>query len=114
MPPAKPRFIDTNVFLRFLTADLPEPAERCAALVQRLRDGEEVASISPLAVAEIIWTLKADAGISRFHPNPRRSRLSRWITASICSSSSRGRDVPSSIRLSEKSPAIEASTVVKG
>ena len=87
---------------------------KCAVLVRRLRDGEEVASISPLAVAEIIWTLKADAGISRFHPNPRRSRLSRWITASICSSSSRGRDVPSSIRLSEKSPAIEASTVVKG
>ncbi len=58
MSPAKHRFIDTNIFLRFLTADLPAQAERCAALIQRLRDGKEVAYVSSLAVAEIIWTLE--------------------------------------------------------
>ena len=58
MSVAKPRFIDTNIFLRFLTSDLPAQAERCAVLVQRLRDGEEVVSMSPLAVAEIVWTLE--------------------------------------------------------
>lgn len=58
MSSARPRFIDTNIFLRFLTEDQPAQADRCAALVQRLRDGEEVASMSPLAVAEIIWTLE--------------------------------------------------------
>ena len=58
MSSARHRFIDTNIFLRFLTEDLPAQADRCAALVQRLRDGEEVVSMSPLAVAEIIWTLE--------------------------------------------------------
>ena len=58
MSPVKPRFVDTNVFLRFLTADLPVQAERCAALVQRLHEGTEVVQIAPLAVAEIIWTLE--------------------------------------------------------
>lgn len=58
MSPTKPRFVDTNIFLRFLTADLPDQAERCAALIQRLRDGQEVAHVSPLAVAEVIWTLE--------------------------------------------------------
>lgn len=58
MSPTKPRFVDTNIFLRFLTADLPDQAERCAALIQRLRDGQEAVHVSPLAVAEVIWTLE--------------------------------------------------------
>jgi len=57
-PQETSRFIDTNIFLRFLTDDLPEQAERCAALIQRLRDKKEVAQVSALAVAEIIWTLE--------------------------------------------------------
>lgn len=65
MSSAKPRFIDTNIFLRFLTSDLPTQAERCAVLVQRLRDGEEVVSMSPLAVAEIVWTLERFYKLSR-------------------------------------------------
>ena len=58
MSSARHRFVDTNIFLRFLTEDIPAQADRCAVLVQRLRDGEEVVSMSPLAVAEIIWTLE--------------------------------------------------------
>ena len=61
----KARFIDTNVFLRFLTADLPEQAEACAELIHRLRDGREVAHVSPLAVAESIWTLERFYGLSK-------------------------------------------------
>ena len=58
MPSGKRRFIDTNIFLRFLTADLPDQAERCAALVQRIRDGAEEVELSSLAAAEIVWTLE--------------------------------------------------------
>ena len=65
MSPARHRFIDTNILLRFLTGDLPAQADRCAALVQRLRDGKEVVSMSPLAVAEIVWTLE------RFYKLPK-------------------------------------------
>ena len=58
MPPAKPRYVDTNIFLRFLTCDLAEPAARCAELIRRLRDREEVAQTTPLVVAEVVWTLE--------------------------------------------------------
>ena len=46
MSSARHRFVDTNIFLRFLTEDIPAQADRCAVLVQRLRDGEEVVSMS--------------------------------------------------------------------
>lgn len=58
MSSGKRRFLDTNIFLRFLTNDIPEQAERCAALIRRLRDGEETAELPTLAAAEIIWTLE--------------------------------------------------------
>ena len=58
MPSEKRRFIDTNIFLRFLTADIPEQAQRCAALIQRIRDGVETVEVSSLAAAEIVWTLE--------------------------------------------------------
>jgi predicted nucleic acid-binding protein len=58
MPSEKRRFIDTNIFLRFLTAEIPEQAQRCAALIQRIRDGVETVEVSSLAAAEIVWTLE--------------------------------------------------------
>lgn len=73
MSPTKPRFIDTNIFLRFLTADLPEQAEACAELVRRLRDRQEVAHVSPLAVAETIWTLE------RFHRLSKEEVVSKVV-----------------------------------
>lgn len=65
MSATKPRFVDTNVFLRYLTDDLPVQADRCAALVRRLRDGAEVVHLSPLAAAEIVWTLERFYKLSR-------------------------------------------------
>lgn len=58
MSPATNRFVDTNIFLRFLTNDLPEQANQSAKLIQRLRDGQETVELSILAAAEIVWTLE--------------------------------------------------------
>jgi len=50
------RFIDTNVFLRFLTADDPEKAVACRELLLRVDAGEE-AMTSETVVAEVFYVL---------------------------------------------------------
>ncbi len=50
-------FIDTNVFLRFLTADDPAKAQRCRALLERAERREFDLMISDLVLAELAWTL---------------------------------------------------------
>jgi len=52
------KFVDTNIFLRFLTNDVPKQAEKCAVLIQKLQKGHETVEISVLAAAEIVWTLE--------------------------------------------------------
>lgn len=52
------KFVDTNIFLRFLTNDVPKQAEKCAVLIQKLQEGQETVEISVLAAAEIVWTLE--------------------------------------------------------
>jgi uncharacterized protein len=50
--------IDSNVFLRYLTWDDPEKAERCKELFKRLEFGIEAAILSEITLAEVIWTLQ--------------------------------------------------------
>ena len=54
-PPAV--FVDTNVFLRFLTADEPRMAEDCRRLFERAEGGELQLHTSHLVLAEIACTL---------------------------------------------------------
>ena len=53
------RFVDTNVFLRFLTNDDPTKAKRAAALFKDAVVGKVVLRTSLLVVAEIVWTLES-------------------------------------------------------
>ena len=53
----KESIIDTNVLLRYLTADIPEQAARCRNLFCRVLDGEEIVEIPLLVLAETVWTL---------------------------------------------------------
>lgn len=50
-------FVDANVFLRYLTDDLPEQADRVEALLDRAERGEVRLVTSVLVVAEVVWTL---------------------------------------------------------
>ena len=52
-------FVDTNVFLRFLTADDQAKAKRAEALFKRALDGKVTLTTSLLVVAEIVWTLES-------------------------------------------------------
>lgn len=52
-------FVDTNVFLRFLTADDPVKAKKAKELFERAINGEVTLRTSLLVIAEIIWTLES-------------------------------------------------------
>ncbi|MEP6890627.1 MAG: PIN domain-containing protein [Nitrospirota bacterium] len=52
-------FVDTNVFLRFLTNDDPAKAKRAETLFRDALRGKIRLATSLLGIAEIIWTLEA-------------------------------------------------------
>jgi len=58
-------FVDTNVFLRFLTNDVPEQAERAATLFRDASAGKIVLMTSVLVLAEIVWTLESYYGLPK-------------------------------------------------
>jgi uncharacterized protein len=50
-------FADTNVFLRYLTNDVPEQADAVEHLLVRVMQGEIILNPNSLVIAEIVWTL---------------------------------------------------------
>lgn len=54
----KPRVIDANIILRFLTNDNPEKASACEALLLRVEPGQEEVFLPDLVIADIVWTLE--------------------------------------------------------
>jgi predicted nucleic acid-binding protein len=58
-------FVDTNVFLRFLTADDPRKADRAQRLFRQAVEGKIKLNTSPLVIAEIIWTLESFYGLGK-------------------------------------------------
>jgi predicted nucleic acid-binding protein len=55
--PMENKFVDTNVFLRYLTKDDLSKYERCRAMFKRALEGEIAISTSGMVIAELIWTL---------------------------------------------------------
>ncbi len=58
-------FADTNLFLRYLTNDVPAQADAVEELLRRASDGEVVLTINSMVIAEIVWTLESHYGLSR-------------------------------------------------
>lgn len=56
-------FVDTNVFLRFLTQDDLDKAEKARLLFASAVAGEVVVETSLLVIAEIVWTLESFYGL---------------------------------------------------
>jgi predicted nucleic-acid-binding protein len=52
-------FIDTNIFLRFLTNDIPTQAQAVEDVFIRANKGEIELYTSILSLAEIVWTLES-------------------------------------------------------
>jgi predicted nucleic acid-binding protein len=56
-------FLDTNIFLRFLTRDDEAKAEACRRLMLRLDAGEAEATTSESVLAEVAYVLSARSGV---------------------------------------------------
>ncbi len=52
-------FVDTNIFLRFLTGDDPAKAQRCKELLERANRGEVELITSDSVIAEIVFILSS-------------------------------------------------------
>ena len=50
-------FVDTNVFLRYLTKDDLTKYERCMEVFKRALHGEVILTTSAMVIAELVWTL---------------------------------------------------------
>lgn len=50
-------FIDTSVFIRFLTKDIPEKYDECEKLFQVIQEGDAKAYISNFVLFEIVFIL---------------------------------------------------------
>jgi len=51
------KFIDTNIFLRYLTKDDPAKFERCRGLFKKAVEGKTTLATSGIVIAELVWTL---------------------------------------------------------
>ncbi len=56
-------YADTNLFLRYLTNDVPEQADAVDAVLRRAATGEVSLVTNSLVLAEIVWTLESCCGL---------------------------------------------------
>jgi uncharacterized protein len=53
------RFLDTNIFIRFLTDDVPEKADACEEIFKKAVEKQETLFTTDLVIAEIVWVLES-------------------------------------------------------
>jgi len=53
------RFVDTNIFIRFLTNDVPQKADACEKLFKRAIEKKDSLFTTDLVIAEIVWVLES-------------------------------------------------------
>lgn len=64
-------FVDTNLFIRFLSRDDEEKAARCKTLFEKARAGEIKLFTSELVIAEVVWVLQSP---KTYHQKPEKIR----------------------------------------
>jgi len=53
------QFVDTNIFIRFLTKDDPKKAEACRNLLKKAEDGKVELQTTESVIAEIVYVLES-------------------------------------------------------
>jgi predicted nucleic acid-binding protein len=51
------KFVDTNIFLRYLTKDDPSKYKKCKEMFKKAMKGEIAITTSGMVIAELVWTL---------------------------------------------------------
>ena len=58
-------FVDTNVFIRYLTNDDSRKADRVERLLKRTMEGEMTLVTNLMVIAELVWTLESYYHLSK-------------------------------------------------
>lgn len=53
------KFVDTNIFIRYMTNDLPRKADACEKIFRNAIAKKETLFTTDLVIAEIIWVLES-------------------------------------------------------
>jgi predicted nucleic-acid-binding protein len=53
------KFIDTNIFIRFLVNDIPQKADGCEKIFKNAVAKKEILIATEMVIAEIIWVLES-------------------------------------------------------
>ena len=69
------KFVDANIFLRYLLGDDPTKLAACLAFFQRVQAGEEEATTCEAVIAEVVYVLSSRA-LFHLSPTDIRARLS--------------------------------------
>jgi len=56
-------FVDTNLFVRYLTADDPAKADRVEALLDKAAAGQIKLVTADIVIAELVWVLESAYGL---------------------------------------------------
>ena len=59
------RFVDTNIFIRFLTDDVPEKVDACEEIFKKAVENQETLFTTDLVIAEIVWALESFYELSK-------------------------------------------------
>lgn len=59
------KFIDTNIFLRYLTKDDQTKFDKCRGLFKKAVEGKITLATSNIVIAELIWTLLSYYKVSK-------------------------------------------------
>lgn len=63
-------FVDTNLFLRYLTNDDPAKADRVEQLLNQAAAGEVKLVTAEMVLAETVWVLESSYGLARAQVAP--------------------------------------------
>ncbi len=58
-------FVDTNIFLRYLTNDIPAMADKIEKIFQNALNGKVTLVTNEFVIAEIIWVLESFYGYTK-------------------------------------------------
>ncbi len=69
------RFVDTNVFIRFLTNDIPQKADACEEVFKKAVEKKEIIFTTDMVIAEIIWVLESFYELEKEEIQPKVEKI---------------------------------------
>ncbi|KAF0119808.1 MAG: PilT domain-containing protein [bacterium] len=69
------RFVDTNVFIRFLTNDIPQKADACERIFKKAVEKKEIIFTTDMVIAEIVWVLESFYELEKEEIQPKVEKI---------------------------------------